>query len=117
MAYGLVISKRNGMFDTPNKGILVDLATGITYAFSRPDAAVGTVPTEWNVKVHDIVSFTLVGGVPMNVTLYKKHVEGTVFYKLVIVVSVADEITDTLFTEDSINFILTQDEVNYLKYK
>jgi len=81
MAYGVVISKHRGMVNTPNHGIVLDFSTGLSYPFGRPDAEVGTVPTEWNVKVHDIVTFTIVNGEATAVTLYKKHADDIVYYK------------------------------------
>ena len=81
MRYGVVKSKRQGMFNTPNKGLLIDLLTGVEYPFSRPDLAFGEVPKDWNLEKHDIISFDLVNGVVTDVTLHKKHVQDVVYYK------------------------------------
>ena len=82
MSYGVVKSMKFKQFDSPNRGVLIDITTGIEYPFTRPDdTAVGNVPTKWSVEKHDIVSYTLVNGVPTNVTLYKKFEKGYVHYK------------------------------------
>jgi len=81
MAYGLVITKRRGMFEMQNEGQLLDLTTGLTHPFYRPETSDPT--TIWNVEKHDIVTFTLVDGVATDVQLYKKHEDGVVYYKKV----------------------------------
>lgn len=79
MAYGVVISMKYKQFDSPNRGTLIDVATGVTYEFTRPDdTPAGSVPKKWNVEKNDTVTYTLVGGVPTGVTLYKKYVAGRV---------------------------------------
>lgn len=79
MAYGMVTTKRRGMFEMANEGTVIDFTTGIEYPFQRPD---GEDPTRaWNVEKHDIISFTIINGKATDVKLYKKHVEGTVYYK------------------------------------
>lgn len=76
MAYGQVIKMHNYVYKTPNQGILMDLETGVQYPFQR-ESVTGKA-TKWNVKLHDIVSYTLTGGVVSAVTLYKRHVKGIV---------------------------------------
>jgi len=76
MAYGRVIKMDDGHFNTPNKGELMDLQTGLKYTFMR-ESTVGR-PKEWNVKLHDIVTFTISGAIATGVTLYKKHTNGIV---------------------------------------
>lgn len=78
MALGKVKSMYNNMARkvTPNSGILTDVDTGVEYAFSRP-AVTGTM-TKWNVQVHDYVSFTVSNGEAIDVTLYKRHINGLV---------------------------------------
>jgi hypothetical protein len=77
MAYGRVIKMDDGHYYTPNKGELMDLQTGLKYTFAR-EGETGR-PKEWNVKLHDIVTFTISGSTAISVTLYKKHIEGTVY--------------------------------------
>jgi hypothetical protein len=77
MAYGRVIKMDNGWVKTPNKGTLMDLETGLKYTFMR-EGTTG-VPTEWNVKLYDIVSFTINGSTATEVTLVKKHIRGVVY--------------------------------------
>lgn len=77
MAYGQVIKMDDGHYNTPNKGELMDLQTGLKYTFAR-EGETGR-PKEWNVKLHDIVTFTISGSTAISVTLYKKHIEGTVY--------------------------------------
>ena len=79
MSYGRVKAMHKGMWKTPNKGILIDLQTGVEYPFTRPDVTLGTVPKEWNVKVHDTVSFTIVDGEATDVVLHKKHRESYIY--------------------------------------
>lgn len=55
-----------------NQGILIDLSTGTEYPFFRPSTTAGLKPHKWNVKVHDVVSFTLTNGVVSDVALYRK---------------------------------------------
>jgi len=77
MAYGRVIKMDDGHYYTPNKGELMDLQTGLKYTFVR-EGETGR-PKDWNVKLHDIVTFTISGSTAISVTLYKKHIEGTVY--------------------------------------
>lgn len=67
----------DGHYYTPNKGELMDLQTGLKYTFVR-EGETGR-PKDWNVKLHDIVTFTISGSTAISVTLYKKHIEGTVY--------------------------------------
>ena len=79
MSVGVVKKMDNGHYKTPNKGILMDLATGTEYSFTRPDTDAAVI-LDWNVKVHDLVTFTLTNGSVSAVTLYKKHLnDGTVY--------------------------------------
>ena len=55
-----------------NQGILIDISDGTEYPFVRPSTTAGLKPYKWNVKVNDVVSFTLTGGVVSAVTLYKR---------------------------------------------
>jgi len=77
MAYGLVIKMDDGHYKTLNKGTLMDMQTGIKYTFAR-EGETGK-PKDWNVKLHDVVTFTISGSTAVSVTLYKKHVDGIVF--------------------------------------
>jgi uncharacterized protein involved in tellurium resistance len=77
MAYGRVIKMDDGHYLTPNKGELMDIQTGLKYTFVRE--GVSGKPKEWNVKLHDIVTFTISGTTATEVTLYKKHNPGTVY--------------------------------------
>jgi len=81
MSIGIVRKKNNGWASTPNQGIVLDFETGLEYPFYRPDAEVGTVPTDWNVFKNDIISYTIINGVATNPVLYKKYEKGTVYYK------------------------------------
>jgi len=75
--YGRIIKMDNGLVKTPHHGVLMDLETGLKYTFKR-EGTTG-VPTEWNVKMHDIVSFTIDGSTATGVTLYKKYIQGIVY--------------------------------------
>jgi hypothetical protein len=77
MSYGRVIKMDNGWVKTPNEGTLMDLATGLKYKFMR-EGTEGK-PTEWNVKLYDIVSFTIDGSNATGVTLVNKHKDGIVY--------------------------------------
>jgi hypothetical protein len=81
MSLGQVISMKYWRWNTPNHGVVLDFTTGIEYPFHRPDITLGTVPKAWNVKVNDIISYTIVNGVATEATLYKKHCNDTVYYK------------------------------------
>jgi hypothetical protein len=78
MAYGRVIEMSNYVFKTPNAGVLMDLETGVKYSFQRPESSV-TGSYAWNVNLYDIVSYTADGTTATEVTLYKKHNDGTVY--------------------------------------
>ncbi len=78
MAYGVIKKMDNGWVKTPHTGILMDLDTGLLYTFIRPDPNVAKTG-EWNVKMHDVVSFTISGSTAIDVTLYKKHIDGIVY--------------------------------------
>lgn len=79
MSYGLVRRMRDNFFDTPNRGELIDLATGVCYKFARPDSAGTVKPGKWNVHEGDIVSYTLSGDVATNVILYKVRKDKVVY--------------------------------------
>lgn len=73
MSYGVVIRMDNGWSATPNQGIVRDLETDIEYPFYRPAVSLGTTPTtDWTIKVHDIISFTIVDGIATVPVLYRK---------------------------------------------
>lgn len=57
-------------FSTPNKGILIDLDTGIEYPFRRE--TITRKDQKWNVELYDTVSFDIVDGKATNVILLKK---------------------------------------------
>ena len=78
MATGVVIRMHDYKYNTPNRGVLVDLETGTQYTFVRPNPTT-TEFGKWNVKLNDAVSFTISGGVATDVTLLKKHHSGNVF--------------------------------------
>lgn len=73
MAYGRVIRMSNYVYKTPNAGVLMDLETGTEYTFTRPDHEGTGVTGAWNVKKHDIVTYTASGTTATEVTLYRKH--------------------------------------------
>ena len=77
MSYGRVTRMDNGWCKTPNEGTVMDLETGLKYTFAREGTT--SVPTPWNVKVHDVVSFTISGSKAVSVTLVKKHIQGIVY--------------------------------------
>ena len=77
MAYGRVIKMDDGHYKTPNKGVLMDLETGVKYTFMR-ESEEGK-PKKWNVCVYDIVTFTASGTNATGVTLYRKHINGVVY--------------------------------------
>jgi len=77
MAYGRVIKMDDGHYNTPNKGELMDLQTGLKYTFAR-EGETGRAK-DWNVKLHDIVTFSISGKIATGVTLCKKHTEGIVY--------------------------------------
>lgn len=84
MAYGTVIRKHNGVVNTPNVGVVMDLSTGIEYQFYRPvpdTIPMGKLP-KWNVGPYDLVSFDIEGTLATNVTLVKKHKKGKSFIYL-----------------------------------
>jgi hypothetical protein len=81
MALGQVISMKYWRFNQSNQGMVLDFASGNQYPFRRPAVDVGTIPRPWDVKVHDIIEYTLVDGVAEEVVLYKKHTKGMVYYK------------------------------------
>ena len=64
------------VYKTPNEGTLIDLETGTKYPFHR-ESSVGEAK-KWNVKLHDVVTFTLTDGVVSGVTLYRRHLKGIV---------------------------------------
>jgi len=76
MAYGQVIKMHSYVYKTPNEGTLIDLETGTKYPFHR-ESSVGEAK-KWNVKLHDVVTFTLTDGVVSGVTLYRRHLKGIV---------------------------------------
>ena len=82
MSLGKVISMYNPRTREVvlNSGVLMDVATGITYEFSRP-AITGDV-TRWNVELHAYVSFTISDGRATAVTLYKRPEKGLVISSL-----------------------------------
>lgn len=77
MAYGVVTEMDNHYYNTPNSGKLRDLESGLEYTFMREGES--GPPTPWNVKIHDVVSFTINGSTATSVTLVKKHVKGFVY--------------------------------------
>jgi len=77
MTLGVVISMKNGYYYLPNQGVLRDLDTGTEYTFHRP-ATTGTMNV-WNVKLHDIVTFTASGTEAVDVALAKKSKDNLVF--------------------------------------
>ena len=79
MAVGVVKKMYDYAYNTPNRGILIDLETGIEYPFRRPDTESGKKTERWNVKEKDAVTFTLTGGAVSGVTLLRKHTDGVVF--------------------------------------
>ena len=79
MAYGQVIKMHNYVYKTPNKGVLMDLETGTQYSFTRPRPTGEGIITAWNVKLHDIVTFTISNSIATEVTLYRKHLKGKVY--------------------------------------
>lgn len=77
MSYGQVIRMHDGAYNTPNKGVVMDLETGLEYTFMR-ESYTG-VPRNWNVKLHDIVTFTIDGSTATGVTFYRRHIKGMVY--------------------------------------
>lgn len=77
MAHGQVIKMHDGSFNTPNKGVVMDLETGLQYAFSRESCTSATL--NWNVKLYDVVTFTIDGSNATGVTLHRKHLKGVVY--------------------------------------
>ena len=65
------------VYKTPNAGELIDLQTGIKYTFLRE--SITGVETPWNIKEKDIVSFTVSGTTAISVTLFRKHIPGTLY--------------------------------------
>jgi hypothetical protein len=83
MSVGVVKLMYWWKFKTPSKGILVDIETGIEYAFTRPpitSTSTTKIPV-WNVKTHDCVTFTIVGNIATEVTLLHKHRKGRTFVR------------------------------------
>jgi hypothetical protein len=76
---GVVIQMYNYKFNTPNKGILLDADSGLRYEFNRPSTPAGYKPHKWNVKVGDVVTYDLTGGVVTGVELLNKSVKGVVY--------------------------------------
>lgn len=67
-------------FNTPNRGKLIDLSTGIVYDFLRPDGTdESKLILKWNVSVNDAVTFDISGNMAINVQLLRKHFDGLVF--------------------------------------
>ena len=79
MSVGIVKRMRGTHYTTPNSGVLTDLDTGIDYSFSRPALGDDEKPHDWNVKTHDLVTFTLTNGVVSNVVLARSHDKETVY--------------------------------------
>ncbi len=81
MAVGRVKQMHWWVFNTPNRGVLIDLETGIEYPFSRPPIETpGPKAPKWNVKQYDIVEFDIINNKAENVQLYKKHVKGRIYH-------------------------------------
>jgi hypothetical protein len=68
-------------FNQANQGMVLDFVSGNQYPFRRPAVELGKTVRPWDVKVHDIIEYTLVDGVAEEVVLYKKHVKGMLYYK------------------------------------
>jgi hypothetical protein len=81
MALGQVISMKYWRFNQANQGKVLDFTTGVEYPFYRPAVTFGISPKPWDVKVHDIISYTIVDGIATEVILYKKHRKDMVYYK------------------------------------
>jgi hypothetical protein len=71
------------MWNTPNRGRLVDVETGIEYSFTRPpitSTSTAKIP-KWNVEPYDCVTFTIVDYEATDVILLHKHRKGRSFVK------------------------------------
>ena len=77
-SYGRVIRMYDWVYNTPNAGVLADLTTGTEYTFKRSSSEI-TGSYKWNVKTYDIVTYTADGSTATEVTLYRKHIKGTVY--------------------------------------
>ncbi len=66
-------------YNTPNRGKLIDLSTGIVYDFLRPNGVDNKLVLKWIISVNDVVTFDIVGGMAVNVELLHKHFNGLVF--------------------------------------
>jgi hypothetical protein len=78
MSYGQVIKMHEYVYPRLNSGTLRDLETDTEYTFVRGAVTTGRVPA-WNVKLYDIVTFTIDGSTATDVTLYKKFRSGLVY--------------------------------------